>query len=99
MSIRHFLGAVILLGGAWAVGRFSSPSHSALPGLIPPASAAEILGGVSEGEVFISTDGGSAYLWRRVADRIELIGVSSRIEKGPEGQASYVWLPGVERRS
>lgn len=54
--------------------------------------------GFADGGEFVSTSGGNAYLWRRVGNEIDLIGVCAQIEEDISGQASYLWLPGVERR-
>jgi len=95
---RILLMGLVLLAG-WGIGRgFAPASTASIPGLAPStAHASELLRGVSEGEVFISADGGNAYLWQRWEDRIVLVGVCSSV-KGAQGQASYVWQPGVERR-
>jgi hypothetical protein len=100
MSAQRILVMGFLLLAAWGIGRATAPSAPAqLPGFFPTAQAGEIVTGVSDGEIFISTDGGSAYMWQRWGeDRIVLLGVCSSI-KGPQGQASYVWNPGVEKRS
>jgi hypothetical protein len=92
------LGSLLLAG--WIIGRGTTPAPPAsLPGISPSAAhASELLKGVSAGEVFISAEGGNAYLWQRWEDRIVLVGVCSSV-KGTEGQASYIWYPGVERRS
>ncbi len=55
--------------------------------------------GLGGHEEFISTSGGNAYIWRRTNDNeIELVGQCAVLEEDVSGQASYVWLPGVERR-
>jgi hypothetical protein len=47
---------------------------------------------------FVSTSGGNAYLWKRNGDRIDLVGQCAVVEEDVRGQASYLWLPGIERR-
>jgi|GEM_PF-4606576 hypothetical protein len=99
MSAQRILVMGFLLLAAWGIGRATAPSSPAQqPGFFPAAQAAEIVSGVSDGEIFISTDGGNAYMWQRWEDRIVLLGLCSSI-KGPTGQASYIWNPGVEKRS
>jgi len=100
MSAQRILVMGFLVLAAWGIGRATAPaSKVAQQALFPtPVQAAEIVSGVSDGEIFISTDGGSAYMWQRWDDRIVLLGVCSTI-KGPTGQASYTWNPGVEKRS
>jgi hypothetical protein len=99
MIVRHFLvGASI--AAAFFAGRALAPRglETITPNWPSAAYADDIVRHMtSEGE-FASTDGGNAYLWRWNGERIELVGQCSRVEKAPEGQAAYVWLPGVERR-
>ncbi len=47
---------------------------------------------------FVSTSGGNAYLWKRNGDRIDLVGQCAVEDEDVRGQASYLWLPGIERR-
>lgn len=62
-----------------------------------PALAGEALS-VRDGQVFVTSDGASVYLWKRSGDRVSLIGECIRTEEG-SGAATFVWLPGVERES
>ena len=61
-----------------------------------PAFAAETVA-VHDGAHFVSTEGGTAYLWHFDGNRVELLGKTQSVD-GAEGQAAYVWMPGVERR-
>lgn len=88
-------GAGLICAGWWVGSRSSLPAPLFAPA---PAAAGEILE-VEDGATFISTDGGSAYLWRRHGNRIELVGQCVRTTDASEAQATFVWLPGVERRS
>ena len=99
MSAQRILVVGFLLLAAWGIGRATAPSSlvSAPPVFPAAAQADELIRGVSHEEIFISTDGSNAYMWQRWEDRLVLLGVCSSV-KGPEGQASYVWYPGVERR-
>ena len=67
-------------------------------GIVPPVQAGEMMH-VAEGETFVSTDGGNAYLWRRDGDRLVLINHCKTVESAQGGQSAYVSLPGVERGS
>ena len=53
---------------------------------------------IDEGETFVSTDGGNAYLWRRDGDRLVLVNHCKTVES-TQGQTAYVSQPGVERGS
>jgi len=77
----------------------SGPGEGPIPALGPAPAFAGDIEAIGDGETFVSTDGGNAYLWRRNGDRIELLGQCSRIMDDSEAQAPFVWLPGVERRS
>ena len=90
-------GIVGVAGVALGVLLSVSPEPAHLIG--PTPALAGDLGQVAKGETFVSTEGGSAYLWRRNGDRIELVGHCQRLAEDREGQATFVWLPGVERRS
>lgn len=101
MALRRLaLFALVLVSGAF-VGERLAPSRTPSTPLFFPGSAeaSEAIRGVADGEVFVSTEEGNAYLWKRIGDRIELIGQCSRVEGGNSGQASFVWMPGVERRN
>jgi hypothetical protein len=63
-----------------------------------PAQAANDGLFVADGQTLVSTEEGNAYLWRRVGDRIELVGQCARTTDSLE-QATFVWMPGVERGS
>ena len=98
MSAQRILVVGFLLLAAWGIGRATAPSSLvSAPPVFPAAAQAEEIIQVSDGEMFISTEGSNAYMWQRWEDRLVLLGVCSTV-KGPEGQASYVWYPGVERR-
>jgi hypothetical protein len=90
-------GGLLVVAGWWAGARSAPNAVPAALG-VTPAWAGEIES-VKAGEMLISTDGGNAYLWRRNGERIELVGQCVRTMGGPEDQATFVWLPGVERRS
>jgi hypothetical protein len=92
LYLSGLVAALIL--GQW-LGR-AAPS-SVPVGVSPAWADAPIF--VDEGETFVSTDEGNAYLWRRDGDRIVLINHCLRLAEGPTGQATYVSLPGVERGS
>lgn len=103
MRFRNVTAAVILgtafsLGGWWAGSRDGGSRGT--PSFGPtPALAGDVVS-VKDGETFVSTDGGAAYLWRRRGERIELVGQCVRtVADGSSEQATFVWLPGVERRS
>ena len=87
--------AVAALFGYW-LGNGGSVA-ALVPGLSPAFANGTLM--VAEGETFVSTAGGSAYLWRRDGDRIVLLNHCERIEAGTTGQATYLSLPGVERGS
>jgi len=91
------LGLAFALGGWWGTSR-KAATAPLLP-IAPTPALAGSIASVKDGETFVSTDGGNAYLWRRNGDRIELVGQCVRTVGGPEAQATFVWLPGVERRS
>ncbi len=100
MIDRRWVLAGIALGLGFLVGRSQvAPNPGAAFSIPATAVAGEVLSDVGPGNTFLSTDGGNAYLWRRTGDRIELLGQCQRAEGGDAGQAGYVWLPGVERRS
>jgi hypothetical protein len=63
----------------------------------PPAHAESAPLAVADGMDFVSTDGPNAYLWQRAGDRLVLIGQCSRTPTTQGAQATFVWLPGVER--
>ena len=112
MMSRHFIAAG-LIAAAFFAGR-AWPDHTPIGFGPSEARAQETgrhlydtgsdqilrhgLRGFEDGGEFISTSGGNAYLWRRVGDQIELVGQCAQIEEDISGQASYLWLPGVERR-
>lgn len=100
MSAQRILVLCFLILAAWGIGRSTAPASKVAQQAFLPAAAqaTEIARGISDGEIFISTDGGNAYMWQRWEDRLVLLGVCSTT-KGPQGQASYVWNPGVEKRS
>lgn len=82
--------------GSW-LGSGGSPADL-LPG--PSVAWAGTPAMVKNGETFVSTDGGNAYLWRREGDRIVLLNHCARVmDEGQTGQATYVSMPGVERGS
>ncbi|GJM44382.1 MAG: hypothetical protein DHS20C21_12240 [Gemmatimonadota bacterium] len=91
------VGIALFGAGVLVSGRIHAPDSASLLGA-SPAFAGDVEE-IAEGATFVSTDGGAAYLWRRNGDRIELIGQCQRTEGDSEGQATFVWLPGVERRS
>ena len=53
---------------------------------------------IGEGAVFVSLDGGNAYLWRYDGRRVELLGATQVVE-GADEQTAFVWSPAVERRN
>jgi len=95
-NLWYLLGlAVALLVGRWWGG--AGPSVPLLPGATPAFADGAV--SVAEGATFVSTEEGNAYLWRRDGDRIVLVNHCMRTVDGPDGQATYVSLPGVERGS
>lgn len=92
---RRTLWILLGLAVAFLAGRAFTPSGEPLLGA-SPAFADGILH-VQEGALFVSTDGGSAYLWVFRNRRVELVGATTIVE-GAEAQATFVWSPSVERR-
>ncbi|MCP5111222.1 MAG: hypothetical protein GY953_10340 [bacterium] len=95
---RSLLLALLLVGLGVLLAR-APLGGGTLPMPGPATAAAGEVLSVGDGESFVTSDGPNAYLWRRVGDRLELLGQAARSDGGASGQAAYVWLPGVERGS
>jgi hypothetical protein len=93
---RRNLFVLIGLAAAFLAGRALAPSGESLLGT-SPAFAGDGTLHVREGDTFVSADGGTAYLWRYDGRRVELLGATKSVE-GSEEQATFIWMPGVERR-
>jgi len=78
------------------VGQWAGSDRGAVAPAIAEASNGAMQ--VTDGATFVSTDGGDAYLWRRTGDTIQLVGQCRRTGDELE-QATFVWMPGVERGS
>ncbi|MCA9752214.1 MAG: hypothetical protein KC591_08500 [Gemmatimonadetes bacterium] len=89
------LWTLLALAVAFGLGRWLAAGPAEI--LAPPAAMASETVAVSAGQRLVSTDGGTAYLWHFDGQRVELLGVTKAVEGG-EGQAAFVWMPGVERR-
>ena len=66
--------------------------------LAPAAALAGDTLSVSDGQVFVTSDGPNTFLWRRNGDRLTLLGECARTSEG-KAAATFVWMPGVERES
>lgn len=84
--------AVGVLGGRGLLGFGGGTPLAPTPALAGNALSVE------DGQVFVTADGASVYLWRRAGDRITLLGQCARTEEGTAA-ATFVWMPGVERES
>jgi len=94
---RRALWIVLAFAAGALAGRISlGPGGGSLLGA-SPALAGDALS-VQEGQVFVTADGSSVYLWKRTGDRVSLLGHCARTEEG-RAAATFVWLPGVERES
>lgn len=95
---RRVLWIVLALAVGVLAGRGLLPGLEGGTPLAPtPALAGNALT-VEDGQVFVTADGASVYLWRRSGDRVTLLGQCSRTEEGTAA-ATFVWMPGVERES
>lgn len=97
---RRNLTLILGIALGVAVGRWLGDRSAAelLPGPATAWAGTPTL--VKNGETFVSTDGGNAYLWRREGDRIVLLNHCARLMDNEQTeQATYVSMPGVERGS
>lgn len=102
MNRRNLILVLGIVAGV-AMGHWLGSRGSALPLPGPTTAWAGTPVMVKNGETFVSTDGGNAYLWRREGDRIVLLNQCARVQgegaNAQEAQATYVSIPGVERGS
>jgi hypothetical protein len=94
---RRSLWILIGLVAAFLAGRFLVPAGPTLLGATPALASSSTALQVKEGHTFVTAGEGTAYLWEFVGGRIGLLGVTQMVE-GADGQAHYIWMPGVERR-
>jgi hypothetical protein len=92
---RRSLLILLGLAAAFLAGRALAPSTEGLLGAAPAFAEGTL--SVAAGDTFVSTDEGTAYLWRYDGNRVELLGATKVVE-GAEEQATFIWMPGVERR-
>ena len=96
---RRSLFFLIVFAAGLAAGRWLSEAGPQGSWLGPPAAHAGTEGmPLGDGAVFVTSDGPNAFLWRRAGDRLQLLGQCSRTAEGT-AQATFVWMPGVERES
>jgi hypothetical protein len=94
---RRALWIVLAFAAGILAGRIpTGPGEGTM--LAPAAALAGDATAVADGQVFVTSSGGSAYLWRRTGDRLTLLGECARTSEG-KAAATFVWMPGVERES
>jgi hypothetical protein len=96
MSRRALWIVLAFAAGILAARIGTGPGEASL--LAPSAALAGDAMAVSDGQVFVTSNGASAYLWRRTGDRLTLLGECARTAEG-KAAATFVWMPGVERES
>jgi hypothetical protein len=88
--------ALAFAAGALAAATWLGPLGESGLG-VAPALAGDAMS-VDDGQVFVTTDGPNTYLWVRTGDRLRLLGQCARTGEAAV-QATFVWMPGVERES
>ena len=96
MSRRTLWIVLTFVAGALAGRYFTGAEGESFLGATP-AVAGQVLP-IADGQTFVTSHEGSAYLWRRTGDRLSLLGECARTAEGTAA-ATFVWLPGVERES
>ena len=100
MSYRQVFVLVAFAAGLLAGNLLSGSGDSPAGTLVAPTPALGQSGSIMPlgKDMFVSTDGPNAYMWQWDGSRVVLLGECARVEADSR-QATYTWLPGVERGS